>query len=254
MRETLTNYSDIFRKAHFFAMHSLRASYQNTFFGIHWITISVSLLVLIKVVVFSGVNISSERSAHIISGFILFAILRYAVLDGVKTIKGGESFIQGGLLSVGLVVFAQNLRLLYFTILIIWPAILYFIFQTGIGFDAIVSFLFIFAFTFSISIFCCYVIGYAALYYPDLNHFLNSLFSVIFFLSPIIWMKEDREELALLAALNPITYYLDAVRRSLIYKELDLALLFTVASLTIILTVCTLVFRSKINNEISRNI
>ena len=243
-----------FRQAFFYAHFSLKNGFVNTFVGIHWLTISTTLLVLIKVLIFGRGIFFGTLASHIISGFVMFTILRYAVVEGVKTLKGAESQVIGGLLTFEIAIFAHILRVLMVSGLVCWPAILYFGFLKMLSFEIFLAMLASLIFLVSLAYFCASVISQIAIKFPDINHLLNSAFSILFFLSPIIWAPNGNPHLELIAKINPITYYLAIIRIPLIDGVVDWLSIGGFLLLSIVTAIATKIIFVKTYNNIARTL
>jgi ABC-type polysaccharide/polyol phosphate export permease len=65
--------------------------------------------------------------------------------------------------------------------------------------------------------------GLAHAHFPDTQHLLEIGFQILFYLTPVMYPPEflaSRGRIALMLNLNPITHFLDLVRRPLLYGEI----------------------------------
>jgi ABC-type polysaccharide/polyol phosphate export permease len=247
----MSNSSEI-RRILFLAKHSLSANYRNTKIGLQWITISTALLVLVKVIVFSGLDFSEDFNVFLVSGFMCFAIIRYSVLEGAKLLIQFESIILGGLATVKVVIASFLVRVTIFSFFLSWPLFVWIILFNGFSLFAAISFIGFMICNLLLAFVSSVLLGFLSVIYKDLPHLLGSFFSVIFFVTPILWMPEGRPERVFLNDVNPIAWLIDVFRTPLMKDEWGNNQSIVVLIIIILTFIAISVYRRKHNEIVIR--
>lgn len=208
--------SPFLRKLHFFANFSLISQYRTTKLGVAWIAISTSILVIVKVMVFVGFSDQSDFSLFLVSGFLAFVMIRYAVLEGAKLILGSESYLMGGILSLRFVIASFPLRVVLFAFYMSWPLFIWMLIFDHLSLHGVLGFIYFMLMIVMLAYCSAVILGFISIIYRDLPHLLSSMFSVIFFLTPILWRPDSREDLGLIYQLNPVAWFIDVFRSPLL--------------------------------------
>jgi ABC-type polysaccharide/polyol phosphate export permease len=79
--------------------------------------------------------------------------------------------------------------------------------------------------------------SFAHAHFPDTQHLLEIGFQILFYLTPVMYppeILEGRGRIAMVINLNPVTYFLDIVRRPLLYGEIPPPEVYLVAGGTVV--------------------
>lgn len=203
------------------AWEDLKDRYRRSLLGLIWIVLAFLGFVLIKALIFGDLFNADgyDYFSHLVIGFALFGYIT-ALLPG-----GGDVFALSRvwILSTDLpytvyanmLVIRSMIELIFVAvaaaICVIWlgnvspgkvwtllPAIILY-YVTGLGW--------------------CFVCGPIGTRYRDLVYLLQSITRMLFFATPIIWVATPGSTRGLIATYNPLTYFIDIIRKPLIEGE-----------------------------------
>ena len=193
--------------------------YRRTAFGLGWIIVSFALFVGVKVVVFgqmAGVT-AREFGLFVTIGFGLWSFISAMVLDGCTAFLHARHWILGIALPQPvflLQVLVRNL-IVFASIVAVIAAVLAWQLETlSPAAWTVLPALACYVLT---SLWLSAVLAPACARYRDLNQLAQIAVRLLFFVTPILWMPGISERLELIAALNPVTHFIEVVRQPLMY-------------------------------------
>ncbi len=225
------------------AWEDLRQRFRRSYVGVLWITISFSVFIFVKFLIFSQLSTSDAGTflSYVTVGYFVWAFLSSIVTDAPYTFVMSEAWIKSGRLP--LTVFAlQNITRhvvqTSFTSLVVLGVIL----SVGVTFSAawilsLVAFLIMLVNSLTLSI----ILGSIAARQRDIAHFVQTIMRVMFFATPIVWEPERMGELWRYLQYNPLAHFVIAFRQPLIDGTVPTGSFIVVGGVTIVGLLCSMI-------------
>lgn len=198
----------------------VRASYRRTYLGMVWMTLTTVFFVAALSLLF-GVLMGRDLKTfipYVAIGFIGFTWMIGMITGGAASVTGNAAYIKttpGPCSVYALQVVTQpTLQFLHDAVVI---ALVIIVFQVSLGWSLVVV-----PFALALIIVNCVAVamwlGPLAAHYRDVGQLVGLITRILFFFTPIFWLTTDvnRQQLALLAGWNPLTYFLQVFRSPLL--------------------------------------
>lgn len=198
-----------------FAWDEIKNRYRRSVLGLAWIVVSYLVLVLTISIFFGGFSSLESRrfTYHVALGFAAFSYLVGNLTDGCQLFRGAATWIKSTNLPHSIYVFKSIARSLFAFSLQILTAIA---FMVCLGWRPSVHLLWVIP---AVGVFLInsfwiqLVFGYVATRWPDIDHLIGATTRVMFFVSPVMWVLEEREGLVrTVASWNPFTHFIEIFR------------------------------------------
>jgi ABC-type polysaccharide/polyol phosphate export permease len=204
------------------ALEDLRDRYRKTLLGVAWIIVSFALFVGVKVLVFGQMVSTSqvEFGLYVTLGFGLWTYINAMVVDACTAYMFSRAWILGTAIPYPVFLLQAILRnsLMFLLELVVmalamfwkptpWSAIAWFAIPGLLAY--VVT-----------SVWLAAILAPLCARYRDLHHAIKTSMQLLFFVTPILWMPSISSTLAKIAALNPLTSFIDIVREPLLYDRL----------------------------------
>lgn len=221
--------------------NDVKQRYRRSTIGPFWITITQGVTIGSIGIVYG--NLFGQSMDRYLP-FLTLGILTFGLISGIITECGtvftlSESFIKQAPIpksSLVMRIVWKNLLMFAHNILVYIPVALYFRIP--------VSFLDCMWALFGLALICFngfwagLFLGMVCTRFRDLPPLLISLMQLAFFISPVIWMNDGKNEtISLLVALNPLAYFLDLVRSPMLGLPIDLKQLALAVGFSIVCSV-----------------
>ena len=197
------------------AWEDLKDRYRRSVLGLIWIVLSFLGFILIKALVFGNTYGGGDFDyfSHLVVGFALFGFIAASIPGGADVFANNKSWILStdlpytvyanmlvirSMIELAIVSAAAAVTVIWLGnptpghIWTVFPAILLY-YLTALG--------------------LCFAFGPIATRYRDLVYFLQSMMRMLFFATPIIWVAAPGSTRGVIATYNPLTYFLDIVRK-----------------------------------------
>jgi len=236
-----------------FAWDEIQSRYRRSALGLVWIAISY-LLFVIAVSVFFGAYSTRGFGPflhYVAIGYATLMLMLASLSEGCWVFRGSASWIQSTSMPYSVYIYKGIARSLF-------P----FVVQLGVALPlmlatdwrpslvsllAIPALLLILLTAVGVQLF----LGFLSSYSRDVGHLVQSLQRMLFFLTPIVWVLEEREgPVGTLALFNPFTHYLQLLRKPLLGELPDLVTLCAVGVLTPLTLLAGLVISSKMRHRL----
>jgi ABC-type polysaccharide/polyol phosphate export permease len=204
--------------------NDIKQRYRRSFIGPFWLTITQAIMVVSLGVLYSflfKVPVS-EYLPYLTLGLLLWGFISSLISEGCTAFVTYESFLKQ--LSVPKSSFIlrliwRNLLMLAHHMVIYIPVVLIFSVPVKLtALSAIVGLAVICITGFWVALF----LGMVCARFRDITPLVSSLLQVAFFVSPIMWKKDGMgEAVEILAALNPLYYFLEIVRAPLLGQPIN---------------------------------
>jgi ABC-type polysaccharide/polyol phosphate export permease len=234
-------------------LNDVVARYRGSILGPFWITLTTAVFVLGIGFLYAGLmKVSLDRYLPwMTTGLVVWNLISQTVLEGADAFVAASDVLRQAALPAPLFVWR-----------VIWRNVLTFVHQlpvliiVGLKFgylahvhlaEAIIGFVLVVA---NVSWFA---LAFAAICarFRDLKQILASLFQLLFFLSPVLWIPSEMRGLGgRLLALNPIVQMLDVLRGPLIADEFHLHSVLYLLAMGVAGWAFTLVLLAKVRRRI----
>lgn len=201
------------------ALEDLRDRYRRTVFGVTWVVISFALFVAVKVVVFGQmVQVpQAEFGLFVAIGFGLWTFVNSMVVDGCTAYLHSRAWILGTAIPYPVFLLQAVLRNCLVFVLVLAVMGLALLWKptpwTANAWLAVPGLL-VYPLT---SLWLAAILAPACARFRDLHHAIQTGMRLMFFITPILWMPQISPTLARIAAVNPLTSYVEIVRAPLLY-------------------------------------
>ena len=215
------------------ALVELKLQYKGSVIGVFWGGISFSVKVLVLTVVYSKVMSKpvGEYLPYLACGMLTWQYISSMVMEGgVFFTKNRAYLLQfrrpfSIFIGVGVL---KNATLFFLNFILILPVLFYY---CGFSVFGLSSFLFGFFLLSLLGVFCYYILGFLCLIMPDVRHMMQSVMTIGFVATPVLWSSESLEGSWVLLA-NPFYHFLNLLREPLLHQQLPvLSLIVTLAFL-----------------------
>ncbi len=201
------------------AWEDLSDRYRRTVFGLSWVVASFVLFIVVYITIFgqvSGVS-QAQYTLYVTVGFALWTFISGAATDACVAYTGATNWMLGTAIPYP-AFFLQGLVrdwLVFITVLVVlvlmlvwmkphWSATMLW------AIPGLLSYLIA-------PLWLSAILAPLCARYRDITHAIQTLLRIMFFVTPILWLPQQRPGLATIAKYNIITHYIDIVRSPLIY-------------------------------------
>jgi ABC-type polysaccharide/polyol phosphate export permease len=205
-------------------LEDLSDRYRRTVFGVSWLVTSFALFILVYITVFaqgSGVS-HDDYVLHVTIGFGLWTFIGTVVSDSCHAYTGSSNWILGASIPYPVFIFQAVFRnwlaflakLLVILAILLWEQPFWRLSMLW----ALPGFLvYVFA-----PLWLAAVLGPVCARFRDATHAVQTAMQLLFFVTPVLWLPGQRDQLAVIAKYNIITYFIDIIRVPLIDGSLPI--------------------------------
>ncbi|MCA8901951.1 MAG: ABC transporter permease [Hyphomonas sp.] len=197
-----------------FAVDEVQQRYRRSKLGLAWIVVSYVIFVAAISIFFGGFSVKgvSDFTAHVAVNYAFFAFLIATVTDGCAVFRSNKTWVGSMPLPHSIYVLKSVARALF--VLGINMAVGIFVLlatghlRTSVSWLAVPAF---FVVLFNSLLIQTYL-GYLTARFRDVEHLMVSLTRVLFFMTPILWVRAEQPVGSLrrtLADLNPFTHAME---------------------------------------------
>lgn len=220
------------------AWEDVKATYRRSLIGVLWISLSFTIFVLVKVVIFGAImdQVRGDYfAAYLLLGFFVWQFINQTVMAGPGVFLGAEPWIRNDPIELPVFVFqavARSLFDLFFTGLVVIAGL----FILGMGGHGL-SLLAIPALFLMIcnAGWVILFLGVVCTRFRDVGHLLTAIMRVMFFLTPIFWMPSQLGALARdILWWNPFAHFVWILRTPILDQDLAIESWIYVGTVTVL--------------------
>lgn len=210
-----------------FASDEIQQRYRRSKLGLAWIVISYLIFVGSISLFFGNFSDLNHQSfaVYVAVNFAIFTFLLANITDGCAVFWIARSWISSAPLPHSIHVFKSVSRSLFvFAINMLVAMIIFFAYGnklTLVAWEAIPAF-----FLLCIdAVFVQLILGYISARYRDIEHLVQSITRVLFFITPVLWVRDEHTAPGVrntIAELNPLTHALEIFSAPILGKHADL--------------------------------
>lgn len=198
--------------------------YRRSLLGVAWVILSFTLFVVVKVSVFGQMAAVpvEEFGLFVTVGFGLWSFISAMLLDGCAAFIHSRPWILGSAtpypvfilqaLFRNLLIFAAMLAVMLLALA--WKGN-----PWTLASLSVIPALMVYVLT---ALWVAGIVAPLCTRYRDAYHAIQTGVRLIFFVTPILWMPGLTPQLEMIAALNPVTHFIEIVRTPLLYGEVPL--------------------------------
>ncbi len=197
-----------------FASDEIQQRYRRSKLGLSWIVLSYLIFVATISLFFGNFSdLNHQRfTLYVAVNFAIFMFLLANLTDGCAVFRTGSSWIKSAPLPHSIHLFKSVSRSTFiFAINFAIAIALLFLYGhklTWVALESIPAF----ALILFDAIFIQMILGYVSARYPDVEHLMSSITRVLFFTTPVLWVRDEHTAPGLrstIADFNPLTHALD---------------------------------------------
>jgi len=234
------------------AKHDLIIRYKRSWIGIGWVILAFSSFLIAKILIFSFLTEEPlvYFSVYLALGFLIFRFIQSIIVDGCNIFVMAEGWIKSE--SMPFSIYAYRMILRNFTVFIYscFPVFLMCIYYNNLE---IISFLSLGAALFFLLVNATWVslfLGIICTRYRDAMHLVSTFMSIMYFLTPVLWVPSDLGKIGDIAIYNPFTHFIAIIREPILTGQIPfvswgVVLIITLVGLLVSLLSLSL-FRSRI--------
>lgn len=180
-----------------FAWEEVKATYRRSIIGVLWISLSFTIFVAVKVVIFGAImdSVQSDYFAvYLMIGFFVWQFMNQVVMAGPGVFLGAESWIRNDPIELPVFVFqavARSLFDLFLTGLVVIGGLI--VFSTGGGVYSLLAIPAVLLLVINAG-WVILLLGVVCTRFRDIAHLIQSMMRVLFFLTPIFWLPSQLGE------------------------------------------------------------
>ena len=210
-----------------FAADEVQTRYRRSKLGLAWIILSYLLFVGSISIFFGGFSTKDARefTAYVAVNYAMFSFLVANLTDGCASLRVSKSWVNSIPLPHSIYVLKSVARGMFvFAISMVVAIIVLLItghLRTTVSLLAVPALLVVII----NAVLLQTTLGYISARYPDVDHLMQSLTRILFFLTPILWVRTEQADGSLqrsIADLNPMTHALETFSSPLLGHMPDL--------------------------------
>ena len=204
-----------------FAADEVQTRYRRSALGLSWIVVSYVMFVAAISIFFGGFSTKDAQdfTAYVAINYALFSFLVANLTDGCASFKASKTWINSMALPHSIHVLKSIARALFVFGISLTVAIAVLLVTGHLRTPVSLLALPAFAVILVNAVFVQTVLGYATARLRDLEHLMQSLTRILFFITPILWVRTELPEgtlRRLIADMNPLTHTLEIVSSPLL--------------------------------------
>lgn len=222
-----------------FAWDEIQNRYRRSAIGVAWILISFVIFVGGIAVFFGGFSSKDgiAFTAYVALGFTLFQFMIGNVIDGCGVFRQSATWIKSSTLPYSIYVYKSVFRSL-FPFFIHLAATIVGMAAFGLlqpRWDTLTAILALGVILLN-AVPAQILLGTIAARYRDITHLISSITRILFFSTPILWVREELGGIrAQIADINPFTHYIEIFRAPLLGEAARMESWMIVIGLTVVL-------------------
>jgi ABC-2 type transport system permease protein len=237
-----------------FAWNDVKARYRRSRVGQFWITISVGLFVLGVGLVYSGIFgiPMAEYMPRVAVAYVVWIFISTVIISGCRTFIDASAIMQQRVFPISVHAYrlvARELLILAHNSLVVvavWLA-----FGLGLGPHALLAAPGLGLVSY-ISFWLCIIFGIVSARYRDIPPIVQSLVSVLFFVTPVLWTGDRLGENSdFIVHLNPFAYLIAVIRDPLLGAPFDLSTWLVVVAMAVVLTAMGMVVMAATGKKLA---
>jgi ABC-type polysaccharide/polyol phosphate export permease len=226
-------------------------SHRRTVLGPIWPMLNYLLLVGTLLLIFSGRGGTTNFTAYIASGMLVWLFISDVLSMSVTLFSREQGFISGTVLPISVYVLRQTMLIAirsFYALVGAVPVLLY----SGIEFTpALLSIIPAILLLLLTAPAVAVLFGLAGVYFPDFRFIVVNATRLLMFITPVFWTPDSVGGWRIaLYHWNPLTHYIDIVRHPLVEGVISLNSWVVTLSITAILTAAAIVMLGKFNRQI----
>ena len=208
-----------------FAWDEIQQRYRRSILGLAWIVISYVIFVLSIALFFGGFTAMGSNSftPYVAVGYAAFGFLIGNITDGCEVFRGSSTWIKSSSLPYSIYIYKSIARSFFPFVVQLLTALVLMIgfgWRPHWGIFLAVPALLIFLVN---AIWLQLFFGLIAARWRDIAHLVSAVTRILFFMTPILWVYEERSGIVRkIAGINPLTHFLQIFRAPILGESVAL--------------------------------
>lgn len=220
----------------YMAWWDIRSKYRRTLLGPFWMVIvtfiTIGCMSVIGSLLFK-MNMK-EFFPYIATGMIVWAFLSALIVESCSVFIGYAwmlSNLNFNLITLCVRMFVKNFIVFIHGLLVV---LIFLAFKGTLSLGGIATVLISLIIYFINAICLCITIGFFSTRYRDCIQIVQSVMSILIFMTPIMWQKHMLGDKQIIAEINPFTHFIDIIRSPLLSVEISNFSLLYVSVITVL--------------------
>lgn len=197
------------------AREDLKDRYRRSVFGITWIIISFVAFIAVKALVFGSMFSAEDYNyfSHLVIGFALFGFISSVVTGSVNLYVSNKTWVLSSNLPYTLYAHALITRNFIELFILLAVAGILIFFAGSINFEGAWTIIPAIILYYVTAFGLCLALSPLGARLRDLVYAIQTMMRIVFFATPIIWVAQPGTMQETIARWNPLTYYIDIIRK-----------------------------------------
>ncbi|GAB3379200.1 ABC transporter permease [Lysobacter fragariae] len=198
--------------------------YRRSLLGAAWIVLSFTLFVVVKISVFGQMaNVPpAEFGLFVTIGFGVWSFISAALLDGCAAFIHSRHWILGASTPYPVFILQalfRNLLIFAAMLAVVLAAVVWKGNPWTLAALSVIPALLVYVVT---TLWLSAILAPLCARFRDAHHAIQTGMRLMFFVTPILWMPAASPQLEMIAALNPVTHFIEIMRAPLLYGQVPL--------------------------------
>jgi ABC-type polysaccharide/polyol phosphate export permease len=236
------------------AQEDLKDRYRRSVIGISWIVLSFIAFITVKAFVFGSIFESDNYNyfAHLVIGFALFNFISACVTGASNLYIKNRTWILSSNLPYTLYAHALIIRNFIELLLLSVVSGLLIFFFSSFTLNGVWTIIPALACYYVTAFGLCMALSPLGAKVRDLVYATQTLLRVLFFATPVIWVPHPGTTQELVAKWNPLTYYIDVIRKPFVEGIIPYGSWMVVLAMTVIILMSGVIISSLTQKAITR--
>lgn len=226
--------------------------YRRSLFGVSWILTSFAAFVVVKIAVFGQMTSIplDEFSLFVAIGFGVWSYINAVVCEACTAFTASTNWIKGSAVPYPVFILQvayRNLLVFGLILLVVLGVLLW---KKQAWSPAALTALPGLAMYVLASLWVAAILAPLCARYRDIQHAVQTVMRLMFFVTPILWVPGQTPQLARIAEYNPLTHFIEILRAPLVYDTVPVASWAVVAAVSILGTVAAVFIYSGSRNRL----
>lgn len=234
-------------------LFEVRARYKRTRLGPFWITLSTLVMLVAMGPLYAKLfnKPMGEYYIYIACGFIFWNYFTSNILDMARVLPESHNMLLSYGFPISLYIYKtafRNIIIMLHNIVIVAIAVV--IFSQHLGFYSLMFFVDYVLVAFTL-FFAGIIIALINTRFRDIEQIINSVLTVMFFLTPILWDPKVLGDLQYYLYLNPFFALIEALRMPLVANEIPYISLLYLIALLAVMTPCAIFLLGRFKHRVA---
>lgn len=234
------------------AFNDIKMRYKKSWIGIGWLSLSMTLLLGAKLVVFGQFTAKSISffSVYLATGLLVWRFIVGTVMDGSSVYLSAAGWIKTEPMPLTVYVFQMVFRNLVILLYSSIPVILVLLYFKSFSEQFFLLFIPVMLVYILNSVWIGIFLGIICTRYRDLAHLIQTLIQIMFFLTPVIWVASDLGKFEEYVKWNPFSHFLAIFRDPLLHEPIPILSWKVVIVITLVGWIAAIILHNRFRRNV----